>query len=100
MHDELGERGVERVVGEGKLLGRRESDVDARVARAGPPSTNGSDGSTAATFVGPERARRAPPVSAPGPQPDVETLLPGRDPCEVRKLRAESEPEYRPMNRS
>ena len=73
MDDELREGGVESPVRERERLRRRAANVDARVARP-RAATNGSDGSTAATALGPsrrqfarERARATPDVEGPLP---------------------------------
>ena len=87
MDDELGDRGVEGLGPERQALGEGLLDVDARIARADrldelrrrvdrghgvgaePPDELGRQGARPAT--------------------DVEHLLPGLDPGEIRKLRGE-----------
>ena len=94
--DELRERGVELVVGERQLLGRRALDRDSRVAfpdgvdeRLG--WIDGRDGFLA------EPMRTSSAVSAPGPQPTSST----RPSAPAKSANSgPSGTEYRPMNLS
>ena len=84
--DELGKGSIECVIRERQLLRGAEPNIDARVA-ARAASTNGSDGSIAATESAPTRATSSVGERA-RPAADVEHPLSGCDPREIGELRA------------
>ena len=79
VHDELRERGVERVVAERQRLARACA-ASTSGSRSRNAATNAVDGSTAATADAPRRATSS-AVSAPGPLPTSSTRCPAAMPA-------------------